>query len=103
MNITVPRTSATSTPGRFAFALALGLPLVAQASDSPRFVAEAALVPAQAQISANARFELTAALSAAQDLAKSGGRFELRAKLVGNATTGTCGPLSDELFSDGFE
>jgi hypothetical protein len=87
-----------------AFAYALGLPLAAQASDSSRFVAEATLAPVQRQTSANARFELTAALSATrQDAGKSGGRFELRAKLASNATGAVCGPLPDEVFSDGFE
>jgi hypothetical protein len=88
----------------FAFVLALSLPLDAEAADNLRFKAEAALVPAQRQISANARFELTAALSATpHDAGESGGRFELRAKLVSNATTGACGPLSDNVFSNGFE
>lgn len=98
---TSPRAAA---PALCLFALALGLPLAALASGVPRFVAEATLAPTQRQVSSNGRFELTAALSATHpDSGTSDGRVELRATLASNATNAVCGPLSDELFSDGFE
>jgi hypothetical protein len=75
----------------------------AMAATAPRFEGRAELT-APAQSSDNGRYAIDAELRPVAAAVAPAGRFELSASLLAESTAGTaCGPLADELFTNGFE
>ncbi len=75
----------------------------AMAATTARFEGHAGLI-APAQSSDDGRYAIDAGLRPVAAAAAPTGRFEVSASLRTDSTAGTaCGPVADELFSNGFE
>jgi hypothetical protein len=79
-------------------AAALALALPAAAADAPRFTASGDVAPLGR--SADGRFTASAEVRAVPAAASADGRFVLKAT---KTPAGGCPPVSDPLFSNGFE